>query len=140
VTPLISAGALVSLVAATISLSACSSTSTAPPQTSLETGPQRGELSVMTPRRLVEALDRAGLPAPNPMDTTAFECKSTPCLQAIVTDTVRVKSFATTRQAQTYAADRGLFQVATIVVAFAPPLNPAQQRRYRAEIPELLHR
>lgn len=80
----------------------------------------------MTPRRLVEALDRAGLPAHNPLDTTASECRSTPCLQSIVTDTVRIKSFATTRQAQTYAAGRHLFQVATIVVAFAPPLKPAQ--------------
>lgn len=94
----------------------------------------------MTPRGLVEALDRAGLPAPNPMDTTAVECRSTPCLQSIVTDTVRIKSFATTERAQTFAADRRLFQVATIVVAFAPPLTPAEQQRYRTEIPELLDR
>lgn len=72
------------------------------------------------------------------MDTTAAECKSTPCLQSIVTDTVRIKSFATTAQAQSFAADRHLFQVASIVVTFAPPLTPAEQQRYRSAIPGLL--
>ena len=95
-------------------------------------------MGTVTPRRLVEALDRSGLPAPNPLDTTAAECRSTPCLQSIVTDTVRIKSFATTGQAQTFAADRKLFQVATIVVAFAPPLTAEEQQRYRAAIPGLI--
>jgi hypothetical protein len=94
----------------------------------------------MTPRALVDALDHAGLPVPNPLDTTTTECQSTPCLQSIVTDTVRIKSFVTTGQAQSFAAERHLYQIANIVVAFAPPLTPAEQQRYRAEIPVLLNR
>jgi hypothetical protein len=94
----------------------------------------------MTPRALVDALDHAGLPVPNPLDTTTTECQSTPCLQSIVTDTVRIKSFASTGEAQTFAADRNLYQVATIVVSFAPPLTAAEQQRFRVAIPELLDR
>lgn len=125
-------------VAAAASLVACSPTSTAPQSNSSDR--RQSELGAITPRRLVDELEHAGLPAPNPMDTTAAECRSTPCLQSIVTDTVRIKSFSTTAQAQIFAADRGLFQVATVVVSFAPPLTPAEQQRYRAAIPELILR
>jgi hypothetical protein len=93
-----------------------------------------GELASLTARGLVDALASAGLAVPNPVDTTAQECPAARCDQSIVTDTLRVKSFATTAAAQSYAEDNGLFQTGTIVVAFAPPVAAADQDRYRREI------
>jgi hypothetical protein len=97
-----------------------------------------GEMSALTARGVVDALDRSGFAVPNPLDTTAQECPAAGCEQSIVTDTLRVKSFRTTAQAQTYAADRGLDQVATVVVAFAPPVSKDEQARYWAQIQMLM--
>ncbi|WP_174398169.1 hypothetical protein [Mycolicibacterium sphagni] len=47
-------------------------------------------------------------------------------------------SFPTTGLAQIYAADRSLYQVATIVVEFAPPLTHSDQVRYQVEIQKLV--
>ncbi|GJF12985.1 hypothetical protein NGTWS0302_32670 [Mycolicibacterium cyprinidarum] len=92
----------------------------------------------LSARGLVDALERAGFPVRNPVDTTAQECPAAGCLQSIVTDTVRVKSFGETRQAQLFAADHHLFQVTTIVVSFAPPVSPAERDRFQAEIQKLM--
>ena len=97
-----------------------------------------GELGALTARGLVDALNKTGFAVPNPLDTTARECPAAGCSQSIVTDTVQVKSFSTTARAQTYAGDHGLFQVETIVVAFAPPVSQAEQHRYRTQIQFLM--
>jgi len=95
-------------------------------------------MGALTARGVVVALNEKGFPASNPVDTTAQECPEAGCDQSIVTDTVRVKSFPTTARAETYAADHGLFQVETVVVAFAPPLPEDEQARYRAQIQSLM--
>lgn len=97
-----------------------------------------GELGTLTARGLVDALNRTGYAAPRPLDTTAQECPTAGCEQSIVTDTLRVKSFASTARAQSYAATQGLFQMATIVVAFAPPLTQPDRDRYLKQIEVLL--
>ncbi|BBZ28549.1 hypothetical protein MMAD_28440 [Mycolicibacterium madagascariense] len=88
----------------------------------------------MTARDVVDALDRDGLAVPHPLDTTAQECPAAGCVQSIVTDTLRVKSFPSTAAARTYAQQNGLDQVQTIVVRFAPPVPKADQDRYWAQI------
>ncbi|WP_422746715.1 hypothetical protein ACN27E_03925 [Mycobacterium sp. WMMD1722] len=98
-----------------------------------------GELDALTARGLVDALHRAGAAVPNPRDATAQECPAAGCDQAVVTDTLRVDSFATTGRAQVYAGQRGLFQVETVVVAFAPSVPAAQRDRYVAQIKALMH-
>ena len=124
-------------------LSGCSSrppaypgpaTSAAAPASAGATAMRGGELGALTARGLVDALDKTGFAVPNPLDTTAQECPSAGCNQSIVTDTLRVKSFSTTSRAQTYAGSHGLFQVETIVVAFAAPVSQAEQDRYRTQI------
>lgn len=95
-------------------------------------------MDALTARGVVVSLNEKGFAAPNPVDTTAQECPDAGCDQSIVTDTLRLKSFLTTARAETYAADHGLFQVQTIVVAFAPPVPEAEQARYRAEIQSLM--
>lgn len=97
-----------------------------------------GELAALTARGLVQALDKAGFLVPNPHDTTAYECAAAGCEQSIVTDTLRVKSFATTAKATIYAANHGLDQVETIVVAFAPPVTKTEHDRYWAQIQQLV--
>ncbi|WP_431239806.1 hypothetical protein ACQ86B_09600 [Mycolicibacterium aichiense] len=47
-------------------------------------------------------------------------------------------SFPATGRAQIYAADRNLFQTATIVVEFAPPLTRADRVRYQVAIHKLI--
>jgi hypothetical protein len=98
-----------------------------------------GELGALTARGLVDALDKTGFAVPNPLDTTAQECPAAGCDQSIVTDTLRVKSFSTTSRAQTYAGNHALFQVETIVVAFAAPVSQAERDRYRTQIQILVH-
>ncbi len=97
-----------------------------------------GELLVPSARGIVDQLAKLGFEAPNPMDTTAQECPVAGCSQSIVTDTLRVKSFTSTGKAESYAKERGLDQVATIVVSFAPPVSPSDQDRYWAEVQRLV--
>jgi hypothetical protein len=98
---------------------------------------RQGELGGLTAKGLVDALNQAGYAAPNPVNATAQDCPAAGCDQSIVTDTVSVKSFTTTGKAEIYAKELGLFQVTTLVVSFAPPVAPAEQDRYRAEILKL---
>lgn len=102
------------------------------------TATRGGELGALSARGVVNALVQAGLSAPNPVDATAQECVASGCQQSVVTDTVRVKSFATTAKAQDYAASHNLFQLETIVVEFAPPLSEQDRARYRAELEVLV--
>lgn len=95
-------------------------------------------MDALTARGVLAALNEKGLAARNPVDTTAQECPDAGCDQSVVTDTLRVKSFPTTARAETYAANHGLFQVETIVVAFAPPVPEAERARYRAQIQALM--
>lgn len=93
---------------------------------------------VPTAHDVVDELVKSGFEAPNPQDTTTQECAVAGCDQSIVTDIFRVKSFPTTGRAELYAKDRGLHQVETIVVSFAPPIPLAEQDRYWAEIEKLV--
>jgi hypothetical protein len=128
-------------------LSGCSSrppaypgpaTSAAGPTSVGATAMRGGELGALTAHGLVDALEKTGFAVPNPLDTTAQECPAAGCDQSIVTDTLRVKSFSTTSRAETYAGNHGLFQVETIVVAFAAPVSQADQDRYRKQIQTLV--
>jgi hypothetical protein len=110
----------------------------APGASAYDADRRAGEVHALSARGLISALSSAGFPVPNALDTTVQDCSAAGCQQSITTDTLRVRSFATTAQAQQYAADRGLYQVASIVVSFAPPLPAAEQARYRAEIQKLV--
>jgi hypothetical protein len=129
-------------------LSGCSShppaypgpaTSAVGPRSAGATAMRGGELGALTARGLVDALDKTGFAVANPLDTTAQECPAAGCDQSIVTDTLRVKSFSTTSRAQTYAGNHGLFQVETIVVAFAAPVSQAERDHYRNQIQTLMN-
>lgn len=92
----------------------------------------------MTALGVVDAITHAGLPAPNPRDATAQDCGDIGCVQSIVTDTVSVKSFATTGKAEQYSVPNGLYQAETIVVSFAPTVPQSEQDRYQMEIQKLV--
>lgn len=108
------------------------------PSTLASTMTRGGELGALTARGVVDALGKTGFAVPKPVDTTAQECPEAGCDQSVVTDTLRVKSFATTARAQGFALDHGLRQVETVVVEFAPPLTQAEQDRYWAQIQALM--
>jgi hypothetical protein len=113
-------------------------TSAASPASAGATAMRGSELGALTARGLVDALNKTDFAVANPLDTAAQECPSAGCDQSIVTDALRVKSFSTTSRAQTYAGNHGLFQVETIVVAFAAPVSQAEQDRYRTQIQTLM--
>jgi hypothetical protein len=96
-----------------------------------------GELRKQTAWGVVRALTRAGFGAANPLDTTAYECPSAGCQESVVTDQLRVKSFASPQLASRYATARGLNCVGTIVVSFAPPLAENERQKYWAEVVRL---
>jgi len=97
-----------------------------------------GDSEPLNAAGVVEALQRDGEPVPNPIDTTAQECPNAGCRHAVVTDTLRIKSFATFSQAQWYAMTHGLPRFATIVVEFAPPLSPRQRDDYLSAMQRLV--
>lgn len=141
---------LVWLIAGTLTAAGCTHATqdTSPPSGSVAplSGPtagplanQEGHTTSWTARAVVNALADAGLAVPNAVDNTAQECPSAGCRQSIVTDTLRVKSFSTAAQAETYAAPRGLHRTGRIVVAFAPPLTEAERIRYRQALQGLAH-
>ncbi len=87
---------------------------------------------------VVHALQRAGLAVPNALDTTEQECPAAGCDQAVVTDTLRVKSFATAPLAMRYASPRGLDHAGTIVVSFAPPVTQTVRAEYWGQIQKVV--
>ena len=93
---------------------------------------------LLTASGLIAALEEDGVAVPNSLDTTAQECPTAGCDQAILTDTIRVKSFATLSQARWYAMTRNLPEFANIVVEFAPPLTAEEREGYLAAIGRLL--
>lgn len=97
-----------------------------------------GELRALTAVGVVDGITKAGFPAPDPRDATPRDCPDIGCEQSIVTDTVSVMSFATTGKAELYAVPLGLYQVATVVVSFAPAVPESEQSRYVAQIQKLV--
>lgn len=87
---------------------------------------------------VVHALERANLAVPNALDTTSQECPVAGCDQAVVTDTLRVKSFATAQLSTRYASARGLDHAGTIVVSFAPPIAATERAQYWEQIQKLV--
>jgi hypothetical protein len=100
--------------------------------------PRGGELHALTALGVVDAITQAGFAAPNPRDATAQDCADIGCDQSIVTDTVSVKSFSTTRKAELYSVPNNLYQAETIVVSFAPTVPESEQSRYLTEIQKLV--
>lgn len=89
-------------------------------------------------RDVVEALMRSGLQPGRPVDTSAMHCPEIGCAQSITTDRMQVLSFRTTGAAQIYAADHGMRQVMTVVVAFAPTVHVEERQTYWAAITRLM--
>jgi hypothetical protein len=65
-----------------------------------------GEDRALTASAVIDALVRGGFATPYPLETTAQECRVAGCEQSFVTDIFRVKSFATSAEAERYATPR----------------------------------
>jgi hypothetical protein len=119
--------------------STASRTTTSPPTAQSEGLATRGgPLGALTAYGLVKALERTGLEMHSPVDTTKQECREIGCLQSVVTDRLRIRSFAETGQAQKYAGQSGARQVETLVVSFAPVVPEAEREHYWTEIVRLV--
>ncbi len=137
----LAAGALLIPACSNVMPAAREPSSSAAPLPSKSTGASAlrgGELHTLTAAGVIDAMSKAGLPAPNPLETTRRECPAIGCSQSIVTDTVAVKSFETIGEAERFAVSRGLFQVGAVVLSFAPVLTEAERARYRAQLPMLV--
>ena len=93
---------------------------------------------MLTADAVVRLFAQHGILVPNPIDTTEQECPSAGCQQSFVTDTMRVKSFATEVQAARYAKLHGTNRDGNIVITFAPPLSRSDRYRYWEAIEKLL--
>ncbi len=89
-------------------------------------------------RDVVDALKRSGLHPGHPVDTSAADCPTIGCAQSITTERMQVLSFRTSGAAQVYAADHGMRQVMTVVVAFAPTVHADERQAYWAAITRLV--
>jgi hypothetical protein len=110
------------------------------PGTSSYAAGHRSEAGALTASDVIDRLARNGFASFHPVDTTVQECRTAGCEQAFVTDTLRIKSFATSTEARRYAAPRNLKQVGTIAVLFAPPLSDNERQIYWAEIVRISER
>ncbi|ART72932.1 hypothetical protein BTO20_34140 [Mycobacterium dioxanotrophicus] len=72
------------------------------------------------------------------MDSSAADCPRIGCAQSITTERMQVLSFRTSGAAQLYAADHGMRQVMTVVVAFGPTMHAEERQAYWAAITRLM--
>ncbi|MBX7454558.1 hypothetical protein GR927_41820 [Mycolicibacterium sp. 3033] len=109
----------------------CSGPSPAEPETMTHTAPPAA-LSVAS--MVVDHLQSEDHVLLHPVDTTRSDCPQAGCAQAVTTDRFTIMSFPGTGVAQRYAADRGLRQVASIVVEFAPTVPDNERDQLWADI------
>jgi hypothetical protein len=80
---------------------------------------------------LVNVLTAAGLAVPNPRDVTAQRCAEIHCAGAVDADTVSIRIFSASRDAQLYEASLSSgYQLGDVVLEFAPTLDAAQRTSY----------
>ena len=91
-----------------------------------------------TAEQIVRELQRQGFDVDHPAEATDTSCADAGCTQAVVTDRFRLLAFPTTGAAQTYAATRGMRQIETVAVSFAPVVPAGERDRYWAAIVRLI--
>ncbi|MDY6995789.1 MAG: hypothetical protein SW019_04295 [Actinomycetota bacterium] len=121
--------------AAALGCGACASPGTTAGQGSPDSAPV--PLVSRTAEQLVADLRAEGLQVDHPVEATDTRCAEAGCTQAVVTDRFRLLTFPTTGAAQIYAAPRGMRQVETIAVGFAPVVPAAERDRYWSAIVQL---
>ncbi len=81
---------------------------------------------------VLDAINKAKLPALNPRDATASTCPAAGCVQATDTDTVSILKFPNTGRAEVYAAAMpDMLAVEDVVVIFLPTVTDEQKSAYR---------
>ena len=114
-------------------LAACSHHEPATPNTAAPAGPPK--LNGVSASQLMDAIVKAGLPAPNQRDVTSVKCPKLQCLQAIDTDTVSVLKFPGTGKAELYAAAiSNVYQVEDVVLTFAPTITGDLKQQYESVV------
>lgn len=101
----------------------CHASASSPPQAVTHVAPP----GTTTAGAVVDHLQSQKQILLHPVDMTAVDCARSGCAQAVATDRFTIMSFAGTGAAQRYAADRGLRQIATIVVEFAPTVPDSER-------------
>jgi hypothetical protein len=120
-------------LAAVALLAACSHSEPVTPNTAPAQVP--AQLNEVSAAQLMDAIVKAGLPAPNRRDTTAVKCPKLHCVQSIDSDTVSVLKFPGTGPAQLYAAAiSNVYQVEDVVLTFAPTVTAAQKQDYERAV------
>lgn len=120
-------------LAAVATLAACSHSEPTTPNTAPVQVP--AQLNGVSAAQLMDAIVKAGLPAPNRRDTTAVKCPQLQCVQSIETDTVSVLKFPGTGRAQLYAAAiSNVYQVEDVVLTFAPTVTAELKQDYERAV------
>jgi hypothetical protein len=98
-------------------------------------------LNPLTAGELLASMTNAGLAAPNPRDVTQRDCPALGCANKVETDTVSVIKFPSSGKAQLYAGSvHQVFQIADIVLTFAPSVPVTQRIEYEAAIERAIER
>ncbi len=117
-----------------VAVAGCGPSETSPPGSQASAG-NAGIFNNRSVDDLVTAIQRSGLPAPNPSNVTARDCPAIGCVEKVDTDTVSVMKFPTTGRAELYAGStQHRFQIADVVLTFGPMLSPSQQQQYERVI------
>jgi hypothetical protein len=86
-------------------------------------------------------MSNAGLAAPNPRDVTQRDCPAMGCTNKVETDTVSVIKFPSSGKAQLYAGSaHQVFQIADIVLTFAPSVPTTQWIAYEIAVKRAIER
>jgi hypothetical protein len=122
---------LVVLVGAASVCASCSPSSTPASPTSSTTS---AAPAAPVARSVVDAVaQRTGVDL-HPVDTTAADCPTIGCTQAVTTDRFRVLAFPTTGRAERFAGDNGARQIEALAVTFPASSSPQDQDRWWGDI------
>ena len=88
----------------------------------------------LSARAVVAALALRGFLVPNLMDVTDQICPTAGCDHSLVTDTLRITSFASQEAAAQYAHEHGVRNWHNIVIAFPPTMPAGEQDKYWSAI------
>jgi hypothetical protein len=98
-------------------------------------------LNPLTAGQLLTSMTNAGLAVPNPRDVTQRDCPAMGCTNKVETDTVSVIKFPSSGKAQLYAGSvHQVFQIADIVLTFAPSVPTTQRIAYENAVKRAIER
>ena len=111
----------------------------ASPSPSVPAGKAPAILNTVSTAAMLNAINRAGLPAAHPHDVTTSMCPDAGCVAAAATDTVSILKFPTSGKAEIYAAAiPDMLLIEDMVIVYDRSVAADQKAAYRQVIADTM--